>query len=207
MLKGIWGKKIGMTQVFAQDSTIVPVTVIDCNHWFVTNLCVQAKHGYDAVQVGYLRKRYREQPFSSEWLKNPKKYFQALREIKLDSHAQAAYEIGQPLQVASVIEAGQKVDLVGITKGHGFQGVVKRHGFAGGRASHGPRFGRWPGSMGFMRSQGKVIKGKRLPGHMGGAQRVMKKLEVIRIERDSNIALVKGSVAGSAGSLVFMEKP
>lgn len=205
MLKGVWGKKIGMTQVFSEKNIVIPVTVIDLAHWVVTNVKTKVRDGYEAVQVGCLRDRYVAHEFSHEWLKKTKQYFLFLKEIKLIGQ-EHDYKIGQSIDFSSLLTVGEKVDVRGTTKGYGFQGVVKRHGFRGGSASHGPRFGRWPGSMGFMRSQGRVIKGKRLPGHMGCAHRVMRSLEIINLEAGSNIALIKGSVPGGAGSLVYMQK-
>ncbi len=108
--------------------------------------------------------------------------------------------------LALFLAEGDTVDVFGITKGAGFQGVVKRHGFAGGRASHGATFGRFPGGLSFMRSRGRVIKGKRMPGHMGVDRRVMKNLEIIKIESEAHVVLVKGSVPGKSGSLVFVRK-
>jgi large subunit ribosomal protein L3 len=206
MLNGFWGKKIGMTQVFSDENVIVPVTVIGLDNWFVTDIKTEERDGYNAVQVGNLRPKYRGQAFSKDWLKKTKNYFEMLREIKIETLPEEPFEIGQEIDAASLIESGQLVNVFGTTKGRGFQGVIKRHGFSGGSASHGPRFGRWPGSVGFMRSQGKVIKGKKLPGHMGVDRRVMKKLEVVKIEKEPKIVLVKGSVPGHAGSFVFIQK-
>lgn len=205
MSKSVIGRKIGMTQVFSQQDKVVPVTAIDLSNWLVTSIKNKDRDGYDAVQIGLLRNRYADQPFSTAWLKKPKHYFYVLNEIERHELLMEAV-IGQPIDFCSLLQVGQTIDVAGTTKGHGFQGVVKRHGFTGGRASHGPRFGRIPGSLGFMRSQGRVIKGKKLPGHMGDVHRVMKNLEVIRIEPEANIILVKGSVPGSTGSLVFMRK-
>lgn len=208
MLKGIWGKKIGMTQLFSDTTTqVIPVTVIDLDHWYITQIFDKEKRGYAAIQVGYLRRRYQGQPFSLDWLKDLKKYFSVLREIRLDEkNEESVGQVGQLLDVDSVLQNGQMINVFGITKGRGFQGVVKRHGFRGGTASHGPRFGRWPGSMGFMRSQGKIIKGKRLPGHMGCDTRITRNLEVVRVQSKDKIALIKGSVPGGLGGLVFMQK-
>ncbi len=205
MLRGVWGKKIGMTQFFSENDGVIPVTVINLADWIVTVIKNKQRDGYDAIQVGCKREKYADQAFSNEWLKKPKQYFGFLREIKV-ADANHGYEVGQSIDFGSALSIGEKVNVRGTTKGYGFQGVVKRHGFRGGSASHGPRFGRWPGSVGAFRSQGKVIKGKRLPGHMGCTQRVMRQLEVINIEPASRIALVKGSVPGSSGSLVFMQK-
>ncbi len=206
MLRGVWGRKIGMTQVFSDQNRVVPVTVIDLGHWFITNIKIQNRDGYNAVQIGLVRKRYRDKPLNQEWLKKPKHYFIVLREIALVEQPEEPFQIGQSLDIETILSAGQEVNVFGITKGRGFQGVVKRHGYSGGPASHGPRFGRWPGSVSFMHSQGRVIKGKKLPGHMGTECRVMKNLEVIRVEKDEKIAMVKGSVPGGTGSLVFMQK-
>ena len=205
MAKSIVGKKIGMTQMFSDKDRVVPVTVIDFGNWFVTGFKTKERDGYDAIQVGSLRKKYIGKSFSDTWLQSAKKYFSALREVDKHDFSQEV-TIGAPLDFSSVFTIGEGVDVFGCTKGHGFQGVVKRHGFTGGRASHGPRFGRIPGSIGFMRSKGRVIKGKKLPGHMGNAQRVMKNLEVVKVEPETKMLFVKGSVPGSCGSLVFMRK-
>ncbi|MEX0939999.1 MAG: 50S ribosomal protein L3 [Candidatus Babeliales bacterium] len=206
MLSGIWGKKIGMTQVFSEKNTVVPVTVIDIGNWYITGLKTQEQDGYNAIQVGLIKEKFNNQPFLSEWTKKPKNYFQMLREINLQAKPEIPMEIGQAIDYASVLATGEHVNVFGMTKGKGFQGVVKRHGFRGGPASHGPRFGRWPGSISSYRSQGKVIKGKKLPGHMGVERRVMKNLEVIKIEANANIALVKGSVPGGSGALIYLQK-
>lgn len=206
MLSGIWGRKIGMTQVFSEENVLVPVTVVDLDHWVITDIKTHERDGYDALQVGVLRKKYKGESISKEWMRAPKKYFEVLREIAIKSQPEVPFEIGQMVDPVSIGSAGQLVHVVGITKGRGFQGVIKRHNFTGGRASHGPRFGRWPGSVGFMRSEGKVIKGKRLPGHMGVDQCVMRNSEIVQVKNEEKIALIKGSVPGGAGSLVFLQK-
>lgn len=205
MSKSIIGKKIGMTQVFSENDKVIPATAIDLNNWLVTNIKSKEKDGYDAVQVGLVRNKYVGQQFSSNWVKEPMHYFYVMREIETHEKLKDA-TVGQPVDFCSLLQVGDNFDVFGTTKGHGFQGVVKRHNFTGGRASHGPRFGRIPGSLGFMRSQGRVIKGKKLPGHMGDKQRVMKNLKVVRIESEANIILVKGSIPGGSGSLIFMRK-
>lgn len=205
MNAGIWGKKIGMTQVFSEKDKVVPVTVIDVDHWFVTNVKNKERDGYDAVQVGCVRKRYQGQPFASDWLKNVKKYFAHVKEIRQENPVENV-TVGASPDFASSLEVGKSVDAFGTTIGRGFQGVIKRHGFAGGGASHGSMFHRRPGTMSFMRSRGRVIKGKRLPGQMGVAQRVMQNLEVVRIEPTAHIVLIKGSVPGKTGSLIFLRK-
>jgi large subunit ribosomal protein L3 len=204
MIKGIWGKKIGMTQVFSENK-VVPVTVIDTGNWFVTSLKNKNKDGYEAIQVGCVRKKYENESFSPEWLRNKKKYFLNVKEIRNDVPVENV-TVGQSVDFAQTLEIGSAVDAFGTTIGRGFQGCVKRHGFAGGPASHGSMFKRRPGTMSFMRSRGRVIKGKRLPGHMGVAQCVVKNLEVVRVEPESKVVLVKGSMPGKSGSLVYLRK-
>lgn len=204
MNTGLWGKKIGMTQVFSQQQKVVPVTVIDVAHWYVTQVKTKEKDGYSAVKMGQVKSKYADQAFSHEWLKDPKKYFSTFKEVRQEGDTDQA-AIGQEANIALFIQ-GDSVDVFGITKGAGFQGVVKRHGFAGGRASHGATFGRFTGSLSHMRSRGRVIKGKKMPGHMGQEQRVMKNLEIVRVEPEARVVLVKGSVPGKSGSLVFIRK-
>ena len=165
MVTGIWGRKVGMTQVFAEDK-VVPVTVINLAHWVVTGLKTLDRDGYRAVQIGHVRPRYAQQTFSHSWLKKPKKYFVSLKELKT-SDKKIDIEIGSTIDYQKLLEVGSLVDVVGTTRGRGFAGVVKRHGFAGGPGSHGTEMGRFPGSIGHIRACGKVIKGKRLPGQLG----------------------------------------
>jgi len=205
MVDGLWGKKIGMTQIFSDDHKIVPVTVIDVADWFVTQVKTKARDGYDAVQIGRVRERYSGQPFSSEWITSAKKHFSVLKEVRFSDEV-ASVQVGQVFDIASLFDKGAAVDVFGITVGRGFQGGVKRHGFKGGRASHGDKLGRGPGSIGYMRSRGRVIKGQRMAGHMGVEQRVMKNLEIIQVEPTAKIMIIKGSVPGKSGSLVFVRK-
>ncbi len=203
MSTGLWGKKVGMTQVFDENRAI-PVTVIDIDNWIITGIRHKEKDGYDALQVGRIKPNFASQSFSPEWLKNIKKYFSYVREIKVDDSA--GYNIGKPVDFYELIKPGDVVDVTGRTIGRGFAGVVKRHGFAGPCGSHGSKMGYRPGSIGHMRSQGKVIKGKRLPGHMGTQQRVVRGLYVVRVEPEKKIMLVKGSVPGKTGSLLLVRK-
>lgn len=205
MFEGIWGKKIGMTQLFSQNNKVVPVTAIDVANWVVTQIKRDETDGYTAVKVGIVRKRYAEEAFSPEWLKQSKKFFELTREIKC-SEIPEDIQVGVSVAVSPVVEEGGAVNVFGTTKGKGFQGVVKRHKYSGGKASHGPRFGRLPGSIGFMCSQGRVIKGKKMPGHMGCAHRVMKNLEIVKVEPEKQVVFVKGSIPGHVGSLVYMQK-
>ena len=212
-VKGVWGKKIGMTQVFSDDNKAVPVTVIDVGHWYVTQVKTKMTDGYDAVQLGRVKDKYASESFSAEWLKDTKKYFSALKEVPYTPQTEAAegeeekvVSVGKPAESIFALEKGDYVDVFGITRGLGFQGVVKRHGFSGGPASHGSTMGRIPGALSFMTAVGRVIKGKKMPGHMGVDRVAMKNLEVITTEPEAHVVLVKGSVPGKSGSLVFVRK-
>lgn len=204
MIKGLWGKKIGMTSVFAQDK-MVPVTAIDLSNWVVTNIRTQQRDGYEAVQLGCLRKRYMPEQFAPAWIKSPNKYFLVCKEIRFTDKPQQV-EVGKSLDWKIILSEGTIVDISGTTKGCGFAGGMKRHGFSGGPKSHGSNFKRIPGSVSFMRSQGRVIKGKRMAGHMGMVNRMMKNLAVVQVMQDVPVILVKGSIPGKAGSLVFVRK-
>lgn len=201
MIEGIWGKKIGMTQIFS-DEKVVPVTAIDISNWCVTQIKTEEKDGYNAVQLGYIKDRFNPEDFSQDWLKSPQKYFKNLKEVRLKTVSDLT--LGKLTDIT--LSQGDMVNVTGITKGAGFTGVVKRHGFAGGRASHGATFGRFTGALSHMRSRGRVIKGKKMPGHMGVEQKVIKNLEVIKIESDAKVVFVKGSVPGKSGSIVFVRK-
>lgn len=203
MVTNFWGKKIGMSQVFVENN-VVPVTVIDTGSWYVTQVKTQKQDGYDAVQVGLVREKFADVVFSDQWLKKTRNFFQVLREIRLNAPCDS--QIGDRANYYEHLAIGDSVDVFGITKGAGFAGCVRRHGFAGGRATHGTMMGKRPGSVGFMRSRGRVIKGKKLPGHMGVNKRMIAGLEVVRVEPNSHIVLVKGSVPGKSGSLVYIRK-
>ena len=204
MIKGLWGKKIGMTQIFANNK-VVPVTAIDLSNWVVTTIRTQMRDGYDAVQMGCLRNRYAPEQFSAAWVKSPNKYFSVFKEVQFTGSPEAL-EIGKAIDWKQVLSEGQSIDVSGITKGCGFAGGMKRHGFHGGPKSHGSNFKRIPGSVSFMRSQGRVIKGKRMAGRMCGQSRMMKNLSVVKVMPENPMILVAGSVPGKAGSLVFVRK-
>jgi large subunit ribosomal protein L3 len=204
MVAGFWGKKIGMTQLFSGNK-VVPATVIDVSSWYVTDIKTQERDGYDAVQVGKVKKRHEKEQFSPSWLKDKRVYFSFVREIPL-AQAAEGIEIGKSVDFFTLFNEGDAVDVSGVTKGAGFAGVVRRHNYKGGRGSHGCTMGRAPGSLGFMTKSGRVIKGKALPGHMGVKNRTMQNLEVVKILKDENAIVIKGSVPGKAGSLVFVRK-
>lgn len=199
-----WGKKIGMTQAF-KGNQVVPVTAIDLSQWLVTAVKTVEKDGYSAVQVGMVKDRFNQDSFKPEWLTESKKYFYHLREIAFDGDI-ASLQVGQPIGFTQLINSGEFVDVVGQTIGRGFAGVVKRHDFNGPPGSHGSNMGKRPGSSSSYRSQGRIIKGKKFPGHMGADLQVMRNLEVVSVNTDANVVLVKGSVPGKAGSLLCIRK-
>lgn len=195
------GKKIGMTQVFDEQNRLVPVTVIEAGPCPVTQVKSDETDGYNAVQIGF--RPQKEHRLSKAALGHFKKAgvtpVSELREFR--TAADAGLNLGDVLTVER-FEAGQKIDVIGTSKGRGFQGVVKRYGFAGGPASHGSMFHRRGGSYGMCQWPGHVIKGKKMPGHMGDVQRTVQNLQVVKVIADKNLILVKGSIPGSRGSLV-----
>lgn len=204
MIERIMGKKIGMTQIFVGER-VVPVTAINLGNWFVTGLKTEERDGYIAVQVGCLRDKYESKEFQADWLRNLKTHFRLVKEIRMDQ-SDDTLQIGQALDFRNYVAQGDSVDVKGASRGRGFQGCVKRHGFGGFSASHGSTMMRRPGSVGFMRSQGRIIKGKRFPGQMGSETVVLKNLEVIQIQQDAPVIFVKGSVPGHSGSFVIISK-
>lgn len=201
---GIWGRKIGMTQVFVNDK-VVPVTAIDIADWRVTNIKTQERDGYNALQVGLVKDRFRNEKYNNEWSKHPSTYYSFIREIPLNEAATNVAK-GDSVDFTQLITLGELVDVSGTTIGKSFAGVVKRWRFAGPPASHGSTMGNRPGSIGSLVKSGYVAKGKKLPGHMGCDTRMMKNLEVVMIKSDSKTLLVKGSIPGKSGNLVFVRR-
>lgn len=205
MVNGLWGKKVGMTQIFSDTHKVIPVTLIDMANWYITQVKTMENDGYQAIQMGCVKSKFTKQEFLEEWTKDTKKYFSVLREVRLKEEA-AVFTVGEHPDLGVILEQNQAVDVFGISIGRGFSGAMKRHGFKGGRASHGDKLGRAPGSLGNMRSRGRVIKGKKLPGQFGVEKHVMKNLKIIKIDPQSHMVFVKGSVPGKTGSLVFLKK-
>lgn len=205
MVTGFWGLKIGMTQIYTDDSTI-PVTAVQAGNWIVTALKTKERDGYDAVQVGLIRPRYRDLAFSMDWLKKPSVYFAWIREVKL-SEPNATLAVGTPFIPDHAIAEGDSVDVTGTSKGMGFSGVIKRHHFNGSPGSHGSTMGRRTGSISHFRAHGRVIKGKRMPGRAGGEQCTVRNLAVVKTGLENgSVVLIKGSIPGKTGSLVFVRK-
>lgn len=204
-MMGLIGRKVGMTQVFNDQGKAVPVTVIEVGPCTVTELRTDERDGYKAVQLGYgAQKESRmARPFLGQFKKRNLTPSRVLREFRVDDLD--GLEVGQSLKV-DMFEQGTHVDVVGVTKGRGFAGVVKRHGFTGGKATHGTTTHKQPGSIGASAFPSRVIKGKRLPGRMGTARYSAKNLEVVRVDAEQNVLLVKGAVPGPTRGLVLIHK-
>ena len=207
MLGRIFGKKIGMSQIFTEKGEVVPVTVIDVANWLVTQIKTSKRDGYSALQLGLVKKKYNKQPFVSDWLKDKKKYFSCLREAKVEESVLEKVKVGKEINLEdSGFEAEKLVNVTSNSKGQGFQGVVKRWGFSGGPSAHGSNFHRIPGSMSNLCAEGKVFKGKKLPGHYGNEQFTIKNLKVVRLDKDNGCLFVKGAVPGKKDSVVTVCK-
>ncbi|TMQ71528.1 MAG: 50S ribosomal protein L3 [Candidatus Eisenbacteria bacterium] len=202
---GLIGKKIGMTQLYNDKGDVLPVTVIQAGPCTVTEVRSTTRDGYTAVQLGFGTNK--ETRFSRPVLGQFKKRnLPPSRHLKEFRVADAApYEVGQNLTV-TLFEPGEHVDIQGVTKGRGFAGVVKRHKFAAGHAGHGPTAGKQPGSIGASAYPSRVIKGKRLPGRMGGVNLTTKNLVVAFVDVEQNLLMVRGAVPGSTNGLVFIKK-
>ena len=201
MINAIFGKKIGMTQIFAEDDTVVPVTVIQAEPNKVCQVKTTETDGYEAVQMGfgYIKPRRVNKPMQGHFDKQgaePKRY---LREVRVENAGE--YKVGDELTVAAFADV-KKVDVTGTSKGKGFAGVMKRYGFAGGPGGHGAHFHRAPGSIGQCATPSRVFKGVRLPGHMGCDTVTTKNLKVVRVDAEQNLILVKGSVPGGKNAIV-----
>jgi large subunit ribosomal protein L3 len=204
MEMGLIGKKLGMTQIFWEDGAAIPVTVIEAGPCVVIQKKTKKTDGYDAVQLGFGRRKEKKatKPLKGHFKKADKGYFQFIREIRTDTPDD--YEVGQELK-ADIFGVGDRVDVIGTTKGKGFAGVIKRHGFHGGRATHGSMFHRAPGSIGASAYPSRVFKGTKLPGHMGNQRKTVQNLTVVGVRADRNLILVKGAVPGSRNGIVLIK--
>ncbi|HDR8448389.1 TPA: 50S ribosomal protein L3 [Bacillus cereus] len=203
MTKGILGRKIGMTQVFAENGELIPVTVIAANPNVVLQKKTTETDGYNAIQLGFEDKREKltnkpEQGHTAKASTTPKRFIREIRDADV-----AGLEVGQEVKV-DVFATGEIVDVTGISKGKGFQGVIKRHGQSRGPMSHGSRYHRRPGSMGPV-APNRVFKGKKLAGRMGGDQVTIQNLEIVQVDTERNLLLVKGNVPGAKKSLVVVQ--
>lgn len=200
---GLIGKKIGMTQIFREDGQRVPVTVIQAEPALVVQKRTVERDGYNAIQVGAgaVKETKLTRPQKGHFAKAGVEPRRILREFRVADPG--AYEVGQTIGV-DAFAAGTYVDVIGKSKGKGFQGTVKRYGFGRGPSSHGSKFHRAPGSIGGSADPGRVFKGTRLPGRMGGKRVTVRGLEVAAVDQDRNLLLIKGSVPGPRGSIVLV---
>ena len=203
-MKGILGKKLGMTQIFTEEGIVVPVTVVEAGPNVITQVKTVEKDGYNAIQVGF-------EDAKEKSLNKPQKGHLAaanvlkkhLKEFRVD--AVEEFTVGQEIK-ADLFAAGEKIDVTGTSKGKGFQGPIKRHGQSRGPESHGSRYHRRPGSMGACSFPGRVFKNKKLAGHMGSVKVTVQNLEVVRVDADKNLILVKGAIPGPKGSMVTIKE-
>ena len=204
MKKAILGLKVGMTHIFNNEGKAVPVTVIAAN----PNIVVQKKtienEGYEAIQVGFDDKAEKKvtKPLKGHFAKAKVATKRYLREFRLEDAA--SYEVGQEIKV-DIFKEGDRVDISGVSKGKGFAGAIKRHNFHRGPMKHGSKYHRWAGSMGASSSPSRTIPGKKLPGHMGAENTTVVNLEVVKVDPEKNIILVKGGIPGIRGSLVMIK--
>lgn len=200
--KGILGRKIGMTRVFDENGRSIPVTVIEAGPCTILQKKTVAKEGYNAIQLGFLEKKESKlnKPEAGHFKRSGGKGFYHVKEFRVDNPE--SFEVGQLLTLSEVAAIGDLVDIVGKTKGCGFQGVIKRHGFKGGRTTHGSNFHRAPGSIGCSAWPSRVMKGKKLPGRLGNDAVTQKNLKIVDIRNEDNVLLVHGTVPGAKNGLL-----
>ena len=203
-MKGILGRKKGMTQVFTKSGKLIPVTVIEVEPNVVTQIKTKENDGYEAIQLGFenIKEKNATKAIIGHAKKantTPKRFFREIRGVDV-----ANYNVGDEISVDSFTE-GEVVDVTGTTKGHGFEGVITRHGQSRGPMGHGSHYHRKPGSMGTMRPM-RVFKAKKLPGHMGVLTVTIQNLEVVKVDKENNCILIKGNVPGAKEGLVFIKE-
>ena len=202
MIHGLLGKKLGMTQIFDETGRVVPVTVLKVGPCVVTQIRTAERDGYEAVQVGFDESKRLNSPQRGH-LRAAGASSRYLREIKADDVS--PYSVGQVLDASAVFEAGSRGDVTGVSKGKGFQGVMKRHGFRGGRKTHGQSDrARAPGSIGSSATPGRVFKNLKMAGQMGNERKTIQNLEVVQVNPEENLVLVRGSVPGHNDGLLIV---
>ena len=201
MKKAIIGRKVGMTQIFDEKGRVIPVTVIEAGPCVVAQVKSNETDGYNAIQLGFgdIKESKVNKPEKGHFTKSKLPLKKHLREFRMDSVEEV--KVGDEFK-ADVFEKGDKVDIQGTSKGKGFQGVIKRHGQSRGPMGHGSMYHRRPGSMGSTSTPGRVFKGKKLPGHMGRVTITIQNLDVVRVDMDKNVILLKGSVPGPKGAIL-----
>lgn len=204
-MKEVYGKKLGMTQIFSEDGIAIPVTVIEVEPMTVVAKKTEEKDGYNAIVVSFgdIKEKNVNKPQKGIFAKAGVPVKRNLKEIKVDNVGE--YEIGKEIDL-TVFEDGDAVDVRGVSKGKGFQGNIKRHGQHRGPSSHGSNYHRRPGSMGATSTPGRVFKGKKLPGHMGAVNRAVLNLKIVKVDADKKAILVKGSVPGAKGATLNVKK-
>ncbi|MGI6118802.1 MAG: 50S ribosomal protein L3 [Bilifractor sp.] len=205
MKKAILATKVGMTQIFNEDGTLTPVTVLQAGPCVVTQVKTEENDGYDAVQVGFAdtREKLLNQPKKGHFDKADVPYKKFLQEFRFENAGE--YEVKQEIK-ADIFEVGDKVDATAISKGKGFQGAIKRHGQHRGPMAHGSKYHRHAGSNGSSSNPSKVFKGKKMPGQMGAVKVTVQNLEIVRVDAENNLLLVKGSVPGPKKGLVTIKE-
>ena len=206
MIRGLLGKKLGMTGLFSPEGRYIPVTVIEAGPCVVTQIKTKDTDGYDALQLGFGDKRQSRvnKPLQGHFKKSGEQCFRYLKEFSVENPNE--YDLGQQVTV-EMFKVGDRVDVVGTSKGHGFSGVIKRYGFHRGPMSHGSRNIRRPGSIGCSAWPAKVIKGKKMPGQYGNDRKTIRNLEIVDIRSSDNVIMVKGAVPGAESGLVAVKKP
>ncbi len=205
MKKGIYGKKLGMTQIFDNDGLVIPVTVVEVEPSLVLRKKTIETDGYNAIVLatGEVKEKQMNKPEKGQFDKVKLAYKKYVKELRLDDIE--SYNVGDELK-ADIFEAGELVDVQGVSKGKGFQGVIKRHGQHIGPKGHGSMYHRRPGSMGPTSSPGRVFPGKKLPGHTGKDTVTVQNLQIVRVDMDKNVILIKGSIPGYKNSLVRIKE-
>jgi len=206
MLKGIIGRKLGMTQIFAENGDVVPVTVIEAGPCAVVQIKTKEKEGYNALQLGFMEKKPQRvnRPLLGHFQKSGKGPFYILKEFRVEDVGE--YKLGQEITL-DVFKVGDFVDVTGTSKGRGFAGVIKRHGFSGAPGSHGTHeYFRHGGSIGAAATPSKTFKGKKMPGHFGNSRVTVQNLRIVEIKPERNLLLVKGAVPGSVNSIVVIRE-
>ena len=202
MLRGFLGKKIGMTQLFTENGSVIPVTLIEAGPCVVTQVKTKGSDGYEAVQLGFGDVKRPNKPMQGHF--RPSRASRYLREVKADDPAE--FSVGQTVSL-DIFTEGEKVDVIGRSKGRGFAGTMKRHGFGGGPRTHGQSDrARAPGSIGGGTTPGKVFKGLKMAGHMGNRRITVKGLEIVKVDTDRNILAIKGGIPGAPNSLVQIRR-
>jgi len=205
MSRGLLGKKLGMTGFFTPEGRYLPVTVIEAGPCVVTQIKTRATDGYDALQLGFGEKRKSRvnKPLQGHYKKSGEQCFRYLREFSVDNPEE--YNLGQEITV-DMFNVGDRVDVVGTSKGRGFAGVIKRYGFHRGPMTHGSRNVRRPGSIGCSAWPAKVIKGKKMPGQYGNDRKTIRNLEIVDIRSEDNVILVKGAVPGAESGVMTVNE-